>query len=155
MSDDWGWDEPSAGGHGSGAARSDGGVTTGVCATCGETETWCQCDAGDLPTSDAPFVQPRPPVIWLGGAIGAAVLGLVIGAVFGSLWLSVIGWLLAGPAAVLIYGHFVGATTRVSAMSGYGRPTWLPTVMRAVPILILIAVAVCAYSIADYIARHW
>lgn len=156
MSDDWGWDEPDGG---SGGATATGNDPFGVCPNCGESSDWCQCSKDGTGSGDGGqqvFAQPKPPVTWLWGAIGIAVVGLVLGAVFrSSLILPLIGWLLAGPAAVLVYGHFVGATTKVSAMSGYGRPSWLPMVMKVVPVLILVAVAVCAYSIADYIARHW
>lgn len=153
MSDDWGWDEPTGAGESS-RSTSTRDADPVICPTCGESRAWCQCADATHPEGPSKG-QPKPPLMWLWLSLALAAVGLVIGAVSRSiLWFSVLGWLLSGPSAVLAYGRFIHGVTKVSAMSGYGRPAWLPKVLSAVPVVILVAVAVCAYSIADYIARR-
>lgn len=127
----------------------------GTCPTCGGDAATCWCAPPN--TSQLQVVTPpRPPLIWLYGAVALAVLGAVAGLLFKS-WLlgSVLAWAIAGPASILVYGKFVAEDTRRSAVSGYGRPAWMPTALRAIPVLVVVAVGVAAWGFASWMGRHY
>jgi hypothetical protein len=100
------------------------------------------------------FQQPRPPLLWLLVALVATVVGgAVAGVLGGFLPFAFFGWALAGPVAVLAFGHFLHRTTVVSSMAGYGEPSWLPLASRVFPVLVLVAVALASWHIADWASR--
>jgi hypothetical protein len=145
MGDDAGWNFGVDETHGDTATRQT------VCVECGWPLSSCACDA---PSVSGGFRQPRPPLRWLLVALVASVVGGAIAGVGGGLvMLAFLGWVLAGPVAVLAFGTFLRRTTVVSSMSGYGEPSWLPAARKVLPVLVLVAVALASWRIADWASR--
>lgn len=95
----------------------------------------------------------RPPVIWLGIALLLVVVAVVVGLVGGTATTGLIGWLLAGPAAISTIAVFSVADAR-RRESGWYTPSDLADWGRRIIIVAaLVAVTLCAWFIANDVAR--
>ena len=123
-----------------------------VCERCGWPRSTCACQAQ---TEAGGFRQPRPPLrIWY-ACVAILLVGVVLSVgPFPTPVFAVIGWLLVGPAAVLIFGRFTQRRTAVSSIAGYGEPAWLAGAVRIFPVVVIVAVAVAAWPIADWVSRR-
>lgn len=134
-----------------GPARSAGSPGATMCQRCGWPSTTCACDVME---QGGDFRQPRPPLsIWY-AAIAAVLVGLTLTlGPFPQPLFAVVGWLLVGPLAILIYGKFMQRRTAVSSIAGYGEPSWLRMTLRVFPVIVIIAVGLAAWPIADWAGR--
>lgn len=93
------------------------------------------------------------PVVWLGLGGLAALCSLGVGLVSSSPKVAAVAWLLGGPVAIGLLAVFVSKDTvrraepfyAVSFVAEWGR--------RLLVVLALVAVAVNAWTIADFVAR--
>lgn len=94
-----------------------------------------------------------PPLVWLGVAGLLVVAGFVVFLLGEGATMGLVGWVLAGPAAMTALGVFVTQDAR-RAQTGWYRPSsaadWG---RRAVVVLALVAVALNAFLIANDVAR--
>lgn len=116
--------------------------------------------------ADEPGLEPafavlptgKPPALWFAGAAasaGLALLGATCAAIVlhRALPLALASWLLAGPVAVLLIGQFVKLDERQRARPFY-EGGWARPASFAVGVVILIAVTISAYVIADWAATR-
>jgi len=94
-----------------------------------------------------------PPLIWLGVACAFVVAGLVIFFLAKGGSMGVLGWALAGPAAIAMIGFFTVQDAK-RAQSGWYRPSALAEWGRRIVIgAAFIVVGLNAYLIAFDVAR--
>lgn len=87
------------------------------------------------------------------GAIVLAVIGLAVAVALAGATGGTIGWLLAGPAAVLAIGAYLVIDGRRRG-SGWYRPAEIaPWLMRAAVVVSIVAVTVSSFYIANDVAR--
>jgi hypothetical protein len=93
-----------------------------------------------------------PPLMWFGVAIALALGGALIagiGALTGGLVATaMLGWLLAGPAAIGALAVFNRVDTRRRTEAIYSAPTWTTTLYWVVLGLALIGIVIAAWQIA-------
>lgn len=95
----------------------------------------------------------KPPLIWLAVGIALAVAALLVGLIGQSATTGLIGWILAGPLAITAVALFTAADAK-KRESGWYTPSGLADWgRRAAIVLALIAVALCAWFIANDVAR--
>ena len=136
----------------SGAAggwQTTGGLN-GACATCGQPHGWCSCDA-EVQT----YAPPQPPLSALLLPAGLALAGIVLALALGNnVVMALLAWIIAGPAAIFAYAAFHRRRVLASASLGYGEPAWFAPVVQYFPILVIVAVAISGWQIADWVARR-
>lgn len=159
MSGDWDadWDlgppKQEGNGKGNGASR---GTLVGVCPECGWPRNSCGCDSQLRDsTSESLGRPPGAPTTWLHLAAGLTVIGGLLALVLREtlVWV-LLGWALAGPAAVLVYGQFKQKDIRLSTLTGYGRPPWLESATRWFPALVILAVALCSWRMGIWVGHR-
>lgn len=130
----------------------EAGDNSGVCPRCGWPSSTCSCEADGWAGE---FRQPRPALSLWYVSIAVLVSGLVLTVgPFPKPAFPIVGWLLVGPVAVLVYGQFMQRRTAVSSMAGYGEPNWLNAAVKYFPVVVIVAVAVAAWPIADWVGRQ-
>lgn len=96
----------------------------------------------------------RPPSAFIAAAGGLALIGVVLGAVFGGSGpLAVVGWLAAGPLAIGTLSAFTLVDTSRRATSVYTEPSWVKPAYWTVLAVAAVGIILCALRIADWIGR--
>ncbi|MGW6694916.1 hypothetical protein ACWF62_14210 [Rhodococcus sp. NPDC054953] len=105
----------------------------------------------------ASALSGEPPVKWLVAAGVAAVVGAGtgVGAVIagGPTIVAFLGWLLAGPAAVLLLGGFTTRDTAQRALPSYTEKAAAKWCYGIVAAVALVGIVLGAWSIADWAGR--
>ncbi|WP_145229715.1 hypothetical protein [Rudaeicoccus suwonensis] len=109
---------------------------------------------GDAETGTPALPQTATaPMPLIGGALLLAVIGLVVGLIWHGANAGVVGWLLAGPVAIIVVGVFLVVDGKRRG-SGWYRPQELaPWLLRVSVVVSLVAVVLNAFSIANDVAR--
>jgi len=76
-----------------------------------------------------------PPVGLLAVAGGVAAVGIVVAALGWGTWIALIGWGLAGPAAIGVLAAFLAVDTDRRTQAVYVRPDWLTAAYVVVALL--------------------
>jgi hypothetical protein len=96
----------------------------------------------------------KPPVVWLGLSALAAVLGGFVAWFFGvRLAPALLGWLLAGPAAIGLLAHYVWRDTVRRSQPTRSEYGWAAPAYYACLILAILATALAAFVIALWFGR--
>ncbi|WP_198671953.1 hypothetical protein, partial [Desertihabitans aurantiacus] len=106
------------------------------------------------PAGDAVAVA-RPPVGWLAAALGVAVVAvlLVLGVARPVPAVPLGGWLLAGPVAVSLLALYTRRDVLARTRPVYAAPGWVRPAYVVVSVLVVLAVAVTAWRLADWVGR--
>lgn len=100
------------------------------------------------------MVEPnRPPLLWLGVACLLTVAAFVIALVGRTATTGLVGWLLAGPLAISAVALFSTADAKRRESGWYTPSSLAEWGRRVVVVLALVAVALCAWLIANDVAR--
>lgn len=148
---------PPASGGGGGAGSSYGPPPSRSGGSAGQPGQagFGPASGGGLPTQTGPSLNPvGPPTALLVIAGALAILGTAIAVVFWGQWPSVIGWVLAGPIAIVMTGLFVTRDTQRRAEPLYLRPGWVSAAYTAVMALVVIGVIVGATAFAFWVGRR-
>lgn len=95
----------------------------------------------------------KPPMLWLAAGFLLAVAALILGLAGRSATTGLIGWVLAGPLAITAVALFTTADAK-RRESGWYTPSGLAEWgRRGLVVLALVAVTVCAWFIANDVAR--
>ena len=98
-----------------------------------------------------------PPTKLMFGALGVAILGVILGLVAipldNSVVLALLGWLLAGPGAIGMLAWFSAADTKRRMNSVYSAPAWLSNGYWAVLAVSAMGIALGAWQIARWAGR--
>lgn len=106
----------------------------------------------DVPA--APLHAARPPVAWLLAAAGVAVVGGVLAGVLGgSIALAGVGWALSGPLAIGLLALFTQRDTQARATPVYLATSWVRPAYVAVLVLVVVAIGLSAWRIAEWAGR--
>lgn len=95
----------------------------------------------------------KPPLLWLAVAGALTVAALIIGLIGQSATTGLIGWLLAGPLAISAIALFSTADAKRRESGWYTPSALAEWGRRVIVVLALVAVALCAWFIADDVAR--
>ena len=108
-------------------------------------------------------VQPRPggggdsnvsaPSLWLFMGIIVAVAAVVLNLATSSWSLATVAWTLGGPVAIGLLGVFTQQDTARRADPWYAESAFTPWGRRLLVVVSLVAVALSAWTIADFVAR--
>ena len=108
-------------------------------------------DSGDSSVSGS--AVSRPPLGWLLAAFGVVILSAVIWVVNDGTQLGVVGWFLAGPVAVGLWGTFLIQDNRRRVAAWYA-PSGITVPLRVALLVVAFAVvALHAYHVADRLSR--
>jgi len=94
-----------------------------------------------------------PPMLWLAVAAVLAVAGIVLPLVFHGATVGTIGWLLAGPIAIVLLGVFQLRDATSRSTGWYAQSDLADWGRRLVVVLTVVAVALNAWEIANDVAR--
>lgn len=95
----------------------------------------------------------RPPMLWLGIGAALVVVAFAVALIGRTATTGLIGWVLAGPLAIGAMAMFITADAK-RRESGWYTPSDLADWGRRILIVAaLVAVALCAWFIADDVAR--
>jgi hypothetical protein len=95
-----------------------------------------------------------PPIRWIVFAGTAAVIGIGIAAVIGTIVpLAWAAWILSGPVAIGLLAVFGTRDTKERAKSFYSSPSSTTWLYRAALVLALIGVVVSALRLAEWVGR--
>ncbi len=125
----------------------------------GDTDDWGSDDYWPGESTGGALPVGRPPMALLAGAGVAVVAALAAGvlaltALGGSLPVSLLAWVVAGPVAILVLGEFVKKDQLQRARAVYDGPSWGRHAPVALGTLALVATAVAAYGIASWVATR-
>ena len=108
-------------------------------------------------------VVPRPdggggtnvsaPSLWLLGGIIVGIAAVVLNLVTSSWSLAAVAWTLGGPVAIGLLGVFTQRDTARRADPWYASSAFTPWGRRLLVVISLVAVALSAWTIADFVAR--
>lgn len=93
------------------------------------------------------------PVMWLYFSIGSAVLGALLAWLLGSTALTLVGWLFAGPVAIVLLGCFHKTDTFRRASGLYAEPSYLKTIYMTTIAVCLVAVIISAVFVGLWWGR--
>lgn len=82
------------------------------------------------------------------------VIGVVVGALFWDEWISVIGWVVAGPLAIGVIAWFTTRDTARQAAPLYVRPDWLTLGYVGALLLIAAGIVVSTVGFALWMGRQ-
>jgi len=95
-----------------------------------------------------------PPIRWIIFAGAAALIGIVIAAVIGTVVpLAWVAWVLSGPVAIGLLAVFGLRDTKERAKSFYSSPSSTTWLYRSALVLALIGVVVSALRLAEWVGR--
>ena len=158
-----GFGAPASGGPGFGAPASSAFGSPAPAQGFGADSSTSKGFDEQPPTATGPLTFRSGPWSWVLAAMGAAVVGLILGVVahFGPftatetpyLGLSLVGWALAGIATFVLLGVYISEDTKRQAEGPYiGVPGQIIT-YRAAAVIGLIAVVITAIEIALYVSK--
>lgn len=93
------------------------------------------------------------PTLWLVAGIVVAVAAVVLNLVTSSWSLATVAWTLGGPVAIGMLGVFTQRDTARRADPWYADSGFTPWGRRLLVVISLVAVALSAWTIADFVAR--
>ena len=96
-----------------------------------------------------------PPLSLLGLAIALAAAGAVVAGVWGGvLAAAVVGWSLAGPAAIGVLAYYTLVDTRRRTDAVYSAPSWTGSAYWVVVTVCMVGIAIGAWHLALWAGRR-
>lgn len=100
------------------------------------------------------FEVAKPPVVLLAVAAVVAVVGIALAVVFWGSVLAIIGWAFAGPIAIGVLALFVAKDTSKRALPTYLRPDGIGLLYAGVAVLVIVGIALSAFSFALWVGHR-
>jgi hypothetical protein len=101
-----------------------------------------------------PIQIAGPPTGLLIAAGVTASLGVVVGLIGRSDWLSIVGWALSGPIAIGILAAYTLADTKRRSAPIYTSPGWVTVAYDAVVLIAVVGIVIGALGFAFWVGRQ-
>lgn len=98
-------------------------------------------------------VGPPSGLLFTAGALALVGLAVAVVGAVGASWVSLVGWAIAGPVAIVVLGLYLAADTKRQTAPVYTRPGWVRVVYGLVAAVIVVAIVVGSVGIALWIGH--